>query len=394
MIRSVVAALLLVPFAAAQEGRPDSMPASRRAAFDAAADYSTRNAGRAVLVMVDEKIVYERYDQGWRADRAHPLASGTKSFSGVLAAAAVEDGLFKSFDERAVDTLTEWRDDPRKSKITLRHLLSLSSGLDPADDVFTRGVGLLGGERLRERALKELRENPPPRDFFAASLEVAAIADPGTTFRYGSSHYFAFGALLERKLAGRHAVDPSHPKTFTAYLRARVFDSIGLDVDHWATDRAGNLNLPGGAFLTAREWAKLGRLVLRGGTWPDGAAKDGSRRVVRRDLLEECFKPSACNPLYGLTWWMPGSDEGASDDADATPGDRIRAAALRREAEGLLKPDGTPYVIRMAAGLGKQRLFVVPELRLVVVRFAEIGVEGVRFSNAEFLKPIVAALAP
>jgi hypothetical protein len=48
----------------------------------------------------------------------------------------------------------------------------------------------------------------------------------------------------------------------------------------------------------------------------------------------------------------------------------------------------------MAAGLGKQRLFIVPELNLVVVRFAEPSREGSKFSNENFLKPIIDQLIP
>ncbi len=46
-------------------------------AFDAAANYSAKNSGRAMLVMRDGEVLYERYDNGWSATRPHPLASGT-----------------------------------------------------------------------------------------------------------------------------------------------------------------------------------------------------------------------------------------------------------------------------------------------------------------------------
>jgi CubicO group peptidase (beta-lactamase class C family) len=57
------------------------------------------------------------------------LASGTKSFAGVLAAAAQEDKILK-LDERVSETITEWKSDKEKSKITIRQLLTLTSGLD------------------------------------------------------------------------------------------------------------------------------------------------------------------------------------------------------------------------------------------------------------------------
>ncbi|MFM1890649.1 MAG: hypothetical protein RLZZ565_1406, partial [Planctomycetota bacterium] len=120
----------------------------RRAALAAAAEraaaYSRGFKGHALLVMLDGEIVFERYEEGWNASRRHPLASGTKSFVGVLAAAAVEDGLI-TWEQPVSSLIEEWRDDPRKSRITVRQLLDLSSGLDPADAVLgSGGRGLIG----------------------------------------------------------------------------------------------------------------------------------------------------------------------------------------------------------------------------------------------------------
>lgn len=58
-----------------------------------AASYSAEHRGISLLVMIDGKIVFEDYPNGGRANRPHELASGTKSFSGVMAACAVQDGL-------------------------------------------------------------------------------------------------------------------------------------------------------------------------------------------------------------------------------------------------------------------------------------------------------------
>jgi len=94
-----------------------------------AAAYNAKKGGVSLVVMKDGEIVFEDYPNNGGCDKAFELASGTKSFSGVIAAAAVQDGLL-SLDERAADTLTEWRDDPRKADITIRQLLSLTSGVE------------------------------------------------------------------------------------------------------------------------------------------------------------------------------------------------------------------------------------------------------------------------
>ncbi len=98
--------------------------------YKLAAEYSREFRGLSVLIMKGDKVVFEEYQNGHSADKPWMLASGTKSFSGVMLAAAIEDGLVTSFDEKVSDTITEWKSDPRKARITIRQLLSLTSGID------------------------------------------------------------------------------------------------------------------------------------------------------------------------------------------------------------------------------------------------------------------------
>lgn len=101
---------------------PEGAPVTRESCL-AAADYSAEQNGYSFLVMHDGEILFERYDQGWTPDTPYRLASGTKSFSGVMLAAAVQDGLL-SVDEPVSKTIAEWKADPRLSRITIRELLS------------------------------------------------------------------------------------------------------------------------------------------------------------------------------------------------------------------------------------------------------------------------------
>lgn len=361
--------------------------------YTRAADYSEENGGRAVLIMIGGKTVFERYDNGWSAQKPHPLASGTKSFVGVVAAAAVEDGLL-TWDELASDTLTEWKSDPRKCKITVRHLLTLSSGLDPSDALLGgRGGSKLLGQGAADRARRLGSQDKAPDDLFDAALDVPMKHDPGTKFEYGPSHFYAFGELLQRKLAAKHAADPKFPDTtFESYMHRRVLDPIGLKVGWFAEDKAGNPNLPGGCLLTASEWVKFGEMVRLQGKWPqaDGTLKS----VVSWETLAECFKPSAMNKDYGLTWWLPASaNPEASLVADGVLGELLRRRNESQPARRMVGPDGEPLKVLMAAGLGKQRLYVIPAYDLVVVRFAEATREGRRYDDREFLAPILGVTA-
>ena len=366
----------------------------RTADFTAAADYSAGKSGRAMLVMQHGKVVFERYDNDWTATKPHPLASGTKSFTGVTAAIAIGDGLISGWDELVCGTITEWATDPDKKLITVRHLLTLSSGLDPADDSLGGGatpgrtgqriIGPgTGSKKDAERGAK------PAADKFKAAITTKSVAKPGSRFEYGPSHFMAFGEFLQRKLTASKTL-PQSQKTVLGYMTAKLFDPIGLSVGFFGKDLAGNPNLPGGCFLTAQQWAKFGQLVLQEGKWkqPDGTSK----QIVRPELLAECFKPSKANPAYGLTWWLLRDDAstGAIADGGGGSADDIRANVrmklLSREATAPIKrPDGTPWEIYMAAGLGKQRMYVLPQEDMVIVRFAENNKEGIGFDNGQFL---------
>lgn len=388
MLRPLAAVLACAcsTFAPAQQAADPAPEAPGAPRYTAAADYSAKHAGRAVLVMKGGEVVFERYDNGWSAQRRHPLASGTKSFTGVMAMMAVQDGLL-TLDEKVSDTITEWKADPRRSLITVRHLLTLSSGLDAAPvELESRGGGLLLGEGARLRAERKGLDKAPPAP---ADLAEASVSDsvrmkhaPGEVFEYGPTHFYVFCELLNRKLA---AAD--RPERDTGeYLDARIFKAIGIDA-LMGRDRAGNPNLPGGCLLTARDWARFGQFVLDQGSAksPEGATK----QLLKPEVLAQCWAPSAANPAYGLTWWLLTDDQAAGAVADSGLERQLQRRNQASETKAIAGPDGKPLRIYMAAGLGKQRLYVIPQYGLVVVRFAEASREGIRFDNAEFLKPIL-----
>jgi CubicO group peptidase (beta-lactamase class C family) len=351
-------------------------------------------------------VVFEKGESDWPAERMHPLASGTKSFTGVAAMFAVQDGLL-TLDELASDTLTEWKSDPRKSRITIRHLLTLSSGLDPSDDLLggRGGSRLLGPGTGRRDEPQQRDPRDEPGNLFASAVGVPAVGEPGAKFAYGPSHFYAFGELLRRKLiAANGPITNVHE-----YYQKKICEPLGITF-RVGKDRAGNPKLPGGAVLSAREWAAFGQFVLLNGAKdaPASDHKPASRlQLLKPDLLAECFKPSSANPAYGLTWWLLTTDNaaaaadgpggGAGSGANRRGGprqtlrDRLRERVMRDEAKGLLGPDGQPLTVYMAAGLGKQRLFILPQYDLVVVRFAESSREGLGFSNAEFLDTLLKA---
>src|SRR6267378_700146 len=148
-----------------------------------AAKYSESTRGSAVLVMQDGRTIFERYANDGSANRRWPIFSGTKSFWGIAALAAVQEGLFR-LDDPVSDTITEWKSDPRKSQITIRQLLSQTDGIE-------------GASRLQRASIRD-------RNVMAIALPSAA--EPGSAFIYGPSHLQIFSELLRRKLKGRSTI--------------------------------------------------------------------------------------------------------------------------------------------------------------------------------------------
>ena len=155
--------------------------------------------------------------------------------------------------------------------------------------------------------------------------------------------------------------------------------------------------------LTAKNWAKFGQFVLDKGSVksdPETPSASPEKNLLKEELLMQCFEASTTNKRYGLTWWLNGVDEdadgGAKDskaDRSEPLRDRLYQEAINREADVNVREEGVAIKMYMAAGLGKQRLFIIPKYDLVVVRFAEPSAQGARFQNDDFLKPIVQALA-
>ncbi len=317
----LAATCLAVTLALTGFARAQTKPAGKTSPspFQPAADYLRACNGHALLVYRDGQLDFEEFLNGHTRDQPHRLASGTKSFVGVLAVMAVEDGLLK-LDEKVADTLTEWKADARKSQVTIRQLLTLTSGI-------------AGGEVGNVPSYKS-----------AVRLAEAKFP-PGEKFQYGPVPFQCFGELLRRKLESRK-------ETLEGYLHRRLLDPIGLKPSSWRKDAEGNPNLPSGATLTAREWAKFGQFVLNRGAW------DG-KQLVSEKLLAECFQGTKAHPTYGLTFWLNASDE-------------------------------RPRDLVMAAGAGKQKLYIVPSQRLLIVQFAEATR---RFQERELMRLVLGGLA-
>ena len=316
-------AAVLAPLLAACAIAPATLvaePLNAAAGCQAAIAYSASESGVSVYVLKHGKVVCESYAGEGGPDKAHEIWSGTKSFTGLMAAVAAKEGML-SLDEKVSDTISEWKSDPQKATVTIRQLLSLSSGISNLNQPGGRAPG------------------------YAEAVKTPFTAAPGEKFQYGPQSFQVFGELIQRKLKARGT-----PMSSRDYLKARILDPIGMVWADWRSTPEGDPILSQASIFTAHEWAKFGEFVRKGGITPAGD------RLVDPETFRQLFDGSAANPAYGVSWWLPRP----------TPAPDVLTASidLTRHSADL------PADMVVAGGAGNQRMYVVPSCGLTAVRQA------------------------
>jgi len=299
-----------------------------------ASEYSMSQGGQTFVAIFDGKLIAEEYANGGGPDRLQMLASGSKSFVGVAAMAAVEDGIIK-LDDPVHQSLAEWKGDSAKSRITYRQLLSLTSGLKASSAGFVR----------QQPAWSAIAAEP-------------MTGEPGQQFQYGANQLNVFALALQQKLG---------TETFEAYLKRRILEPLDIQVQWRGRCADGNPQVGGGGFITSRDWATFGEWVRLEGQCND-------QQIIAAKQLAECFNGSKPNPAYGLTWWI-------KQKVPRTLVEQI--TVLRTEWAEVANADGLPDELFAACGAGKQRLYIIPSRKLVVVR--QGGFAGRGFSDKMFV---------
>lgn len=307
-----------------------------------AAAYSREQRGMCLIVIHDGRPIWEEYAGGSTAAEANKIYSGTKIFWSIAALAAEEDG-FLALKDAVADTIDEWRSERQKSRITIRQLLDFSGGVGPSFDLHGQGI----------------------RNRDAAAIARPLAASPGRRFIYGPASLQVFHAILKRKLAGRG-------ETPTEYLERRVLAPMGLGPQRYLADGAGNPLLASGFMLTGRQWAEVGKLLLR-----------GCEPVLRAAPLAERFGGSPANRAFGLgLWnnWGAGRFGGRGSDAIDIE-EMLEKDWQRQRWQGICLCRSAPRDLFASIGSAGQRLYVVPSMNLVIVRMGK----GAKFCDARFL---------
>ncbi|MEM9686287.1 MAG: serine hydrolase [Bacteroidota bacterium] len=268
-----------------------------------------------VLIAKENKLVFENYFDGFNANIPHDLRSASKSISSAMIGIAINDKIMQNVDEKLYDFIPEryqYTKDTLKSKIRIKDLLTMSSGLD---------VNNLASENYYQ-------DPDNSKNWLQTVLEAPMVKEPGTYADYGSANPFLLGVCLNERL----------DKPLEIYMDEKLFAPLGItNYINQTDDTETTPYFGGGMLLTPRDLLKFGQLYLNKGKW-------NGKQIIPENWVAESFRRHVqlqdvrAKNEYGYQWWH---------DTYLSNGKAIKSIEAR--------------------GAGGQFIFVIPELETVVV---------------------------
>jgi len=214
----------------------------------------------------------------------HTLQSVTKTVASAVIGAAVTRGDFPSIDTpvlRFFDTTKVANIDDRKRRMTVRHLMTMTGGIDwneslPYIDPNNTASGL---------------ESSP--DWIAFTINRPMMREPGTKFNYSSGE----SSLLA------HVFRQATGTDIEEYAAQHLFAPIGITRWFWKRTPSGTADTEGGLYLEAGDLARIWYLFTQDGMW-------NGTRVVSSDWVKQSVTPAIATGAspnaaqYGLKWWL------------------------------------------------------------------------------------------
>ena len=283
------------------------------------------------MIMVQNGETLGEWDFG-KEKRPIETMSMTKSIVSLAIGTLLTEKKIDSIDDPIWFYFPEWRQG-NKEKITLRHILNHTSGLqdDPTTEVIYRSP-----------------------DFLKLALAAELNSTPGECWFYSNKACNILPGIIER--ASGLKIDD--------YLRMTLFAALEIEDFAWTKDSAGNPHGFAGLSLTARDVSKIGQLMLQNGKWK-------GEQVIDASFVQESTKPAHQN--CGLLWWIDywGTDHYSAEHTET-------ASVMGFSARGYLG----------------QYLIVVPTQKLVAVRQITAASYKTEADNFHEFDELVAALFP
>ena len=289
-----------------------------------------------ILIVKDGQLVFEEYFEGYlysgnppgsdgayimyTRETDHYLASVSKTVTSVIVGTAIKEGFVENIEDKVVHYLPDYDDilTGDKMDITLKHLLTMSSGLTWDENSYSY-------EDPRNNVVQLFLSDDP----IEYILSLPLISSPGSEFLYNSGGTNVIGAIIQ-ECAGMSLLEFGN--TF-------LFDPLNIEGGVWQSLPGGYLFASGGLFLRPRELAKIGYLFLNNGYW-------GEHQIISEDWIEESVNEHIDTygrtlPLahaYGYQWWMQD-----------------------------FQVNGQTYASFLAAGWGEQYMYIFPEEAMIVL---------------------------
>jgi CubicO group peptidase (beta-lactamase class C family) len=267
----------------------------------------------AFIVIEDDKVLYEKYFNGYQRDSIGTSFSIAKSITSALIGIAIDEGLIANVDDPVTKYIPELKEkDSRFDQITIKNLLTMSSGLRYVEE------GLPWSDDTKTYYDTDLRS-------LALSSKIEQA--PGKTFHYNNYNPLLLGLILERVTN----------KPVSQYLEDKIWKPLGMDAPgSWSldSDASGFEKMESGINARAIDFAKIGRLFLNNGNW-------NSKQIISEEWVNESTRPDTITdtvPFYQYMWWV-----------DPFSADRTR------------------YNFYAAGNYG-QFIYVIPEKNIVIVR--------------------------
>lgn len=240
------------------------------------------------LIVKNGKLVHEVYFKGYNKGSLQEIFSITKSVSSTLIGIAIDKGFIENDKQRVIDLLPQYQQEiknPDISKITLKHILTLSTGFEWDERNYS-----YSDSRNTETQMVDTS------DWMKFVLTRPQQHEPGSVYNYNTGSVHLLSAII-KNVSDLYADE---------FAEKYLFKPLGITVYQWNKDKNGypcTGATHGGLRLRARDLVKFGLLILRDGNWM--GRQIVSQQWVEKSTTKQMEIANNINSM-GYLWW-PGS---------------------------------------------------------------------------------------